>query len=362
MGKKLRFGCRHTLRAIRSSLAALSLLACNAALNLERFERDPEDAGSAPETAPDPSASTPDPSTPAPDPSASTPDASTPALDPDAPADDSASTNPEMDAAAPLPTLAAARVGSPCTSDAECTTTGPIALICFTSDSIDFPGVAARGASERRRGGPAGGYCSRTCLADGDCGSGARCLAHEGAARICFSSCDLGAPTAQCAGAAPQACVPVSDPDGGACYPLCTKDADCDRGRPCDAASGLCGDGLMRGDGRIGAPCTVATETNDCSSGLCWNPEGTGVGVCTALCRSSSGGCGTGADLEATATACLSDYVSPGAVGSCMRLCDADADCEGGYGCLLGSPIAGRLGYCLPGSFLGSVMPMNSSE
>lgn len=358
------------LYAIGGALAGLLSLTCNAVLNLDRFEREPRDAGSALEAAtpammlppdelapgaprddgrePDAVVQTPTPPEPrsdaGPDASMQTP---TPA-EPDGPSNDAGS---EPDAAAPA---RAARVGSPCASDVDCTTAAPPSLVCFTSATTDFPGIIARGGDERHRGGPAGGYCSRTCLADGECGGGARCLAHEDSARLCFATCALDASTAQCDSAAPQACVPVSDPDGAACYPLCARDADCDAGRLCDAASGLCGDALARGSGRIGAPCTVASETADCSSGLCWDPEGTGVGVCTALCRTGAGSCGAGDDAAASATACMSDFSGLGAVGSCMRLCDADADCAGDYGCLVGSPAGGRQGYCVPPTFLGS--------
>jgi hypothetical protein len=342
--RRIRFSSRgrRALTALGLSLAGFAGLACNAALNLDRFERDLVDAGNAPEAQ-----------TPSTAPETSTgPEAGTA---PEVSTSAEASTSPGdggFEAAAPMPMpTPAGRVGNPCSTDADCA--GALSLSCFDSGVADFPGIIATGASERHRGGPAGGYCSRTCLGDGDCGSAARCLVHETGARVCFATCDLQALAPQCESAAPQACVPVSNPDGGACYPLCTKDADCGAGRLCDAASGLCGDGLVRGSGGIGAACNVATETSDCSSGLCWNPEGTGVGVCTALCRAGAGGCGTGADLSASATACLSDHTSPGAIGSCMRLCDADTDCESDYVCLPDPPVVGRRGSCGPRSFLG---------
>jgi hypothetical protein len=374
---------RAALRRGVVALGGLALLACqasacNAVLNLDRFEREP-DAGrtleaATPAAAPDADAPSDDtrtepdvvvPMSTLPEPGESrdagaAPDAAVSMPTPSEPDEPRSDAGLEPDAAVSTPS---ARVGSPCASDVDCTTAAPPTLSCFASSLTDFPGIIARGGEERLRGGPAGGHCSRACLADGECGGGARCLAHEGGARLCFATCSLDASTPQCDGAAPQACVPVDDPPGAACYPLCARDADCDEGRQCDAASGLCRDGLVRGSGGIGAACTVASEATDCSSGLCWNPEDTGIGVCTALCRTGGGGCGTGDDAAASATACMSDFIGLGAVGSCMRLCDVDEDCDGGYGCLLGSPVAGREGYCVPPAFLGSqlIQPRRST-
>ena len=50
---------------------------------------------------------------------------------------------------------------------------------------------------------------------------------------------------------------------------------------------------------------------------------------------------------DSPVTLLTSDALSPGAVGSCVPLCDTDEDCErGDYVCRVGSPVAGRRGIC----------------
>lgn len=236
-------------------------------------------------------------------------------------------------------------VGAACTQDADCSQAPPFPLICVTNQANGFPGITASGSTLQPVGGPAGGYCSRACGGDGECGVGARCLNHSSGA-FCYAGCDRAQREAQCVGGGPQACAATDDGAGSACYPLCQSHEQCGAGRFCDPSSGLCVAQRREAAGGVGAPCSVTTQEDDCQSGLCLYDLGTGEGICTALCRSGETSCGAAGGEPALGSVCLSYDVSPGAVGWCAPLCDTGADCSSGAICRLGSPVAGRPGIC----------------
>jgi hypothetical protein len=238
-------------------------------------------------------------------------------------------------------------VGSACVDDADCARAEPFPLSCITSRSEIFPGITPYGSTEQPLGGPAGGYCSRTCGGEGECGPDAVCVDHGGLGAFCYALCNLTTSTPQCLSGGPQACAALSNISEGACYPLCRSDEQCGEGRSCDAATGLCEAELPQTGGGLGAPCTVDTQAADCRSGLCRYDLDTGEGICTGLCRAGEIDCGGAAGEAALGSVCISDEQSPGSVGSCVPLCDTDADCErSDYVCRVGSPVAGRRGIC----------------
>jgi hypothetical protein len=324
-------------RAAGSGAVSLCLLmACRGLVN---YERSPEgrDAGSGTQDGGSLRAI----EGPAPNESASSADAGRTAVAPE-PASE---TEPEPNPPGEPPSLPG-RVGSACVEDRDCSQAEPLPLTCITSQSESFPGVTPTGSTEQPLGGPAGGYCSRTCGGAGECGVGALCVDHSGAGAFCYAACSLTEATAQCVGGGPQACASVGNADG-ACYPMCHSHEQCGPGRFCDAASGLCVAEVQDVGGGIGAPCTLDSQAMDCRSGRCLYDLATGNGICTALCRSGEINCGAAAGEAARGSVCLSDDPSPGAVGSCVPLCDSDADCErSDYACRVGSPVAGRRGVC----------------
>ena len=337
-------------RRLWGVVASCLVTACR---SLAEFERSPAptgpDAGSELRTDEEPGAT-----------DTSAPDASSPSAgDPSG-----ATANETVPVPVPLPAnepeppstsepgVAPGRVGSACVDDADCSSAEPFPLSCITSQSELFPGITPYGSTEQPLGGPAGGYCSRTCGGEGECGLGAICVDHAGFGAFCYALCNLTEATPQCLGGGPQACAALGNISDGACYPLCRSDEQCGAGRSCDAATGLCEAELPRTGGGVGAPCTVDTQEADCRSGLCRYDLATGDGICTALCRAGEIDCGGAAGEAALGSVCISDASSPGSVGSCVPLCDADADCErSDYVCRLGSPVAGRQGICdVPGA------------
>lgn len=327
------------------AVALCLVTACRALADYDRAPvRTPPDAGSEASTEEDSAA----PETPAPEGSSAS------AGDPSSAA---ASENPPLPADAPTPasepeppnapSAPPGRVGSACVVDDDCSRAEPFPLSCITSQSESFPGITPYGSTEQPLGGPAGGYCSRTCGGEGECGPDAICVNHAGFGAFCYALCSLTDTTPQCLGGGPQACAALGNIDVGACYPLCRSDEQCGPGRACDAATGLCESDPPRGGGGLGAPCTVDTQADDCRSGLCRYDLGTGEGICTALCRAGEVDCGGAAGEASVGSVCISDALSPGAVGSCVPLCDTDEDCErGDYVCRVGSPVAGRRGIC----------------
>lgn len=252
--------------------------------------------------------------------------------------------------------LAVNVLGAACTSDAEC---GPD-LLCWSSATRSL------GPYE---GGAAHGYCTQRCASRGDCArfdpNGICSSASAAGESICLRGCLSKAPIpgeAKCLDRVDQICMSTAafgleafDPIArqlGACLPNCGSDADCDGGRFCDLASGLCVNtepfGLP-----IGSACALDT---DCEGQVCVT-HASGERACSAPCPLDSLGCGFGIDADPRGAACLAPWFNVGGfsegrqdLGLCIELCNQTSDCnQAGFVCDTSQPTpAGSAGACLP--------------
>jgi hypothetical protein len=209
---------------------------------------------------------------------------------------------------------------------------------------------------------PAGSVCH----ADGDCASGFCNIAPGWVEGVCVravanSPCPNGTvafdPTNDsytcvptCTGNAFLECPGslVCDGQAGMCYfdLLCRDEHDCAGGYICDPATSTCVTTPKTGGAATGAACT--TDAN-CAGDFCvqqtTGPVTWTGGYCSPLCEilpDLSDTCPSG-------TLCAASAV--GAIGGCLKLCDADplisrfGGCRSGYNCVAftGDP---RFGYC----------------
>jgi hypothetical protein len=258
-----------------------------------------------------------------PDARAADPDAANPNV-PDA-------ANVDVDAAPACAAPPAGTVGAPCATGAACTGTNSVCL-------------------DEGEGWPSGGYCSRACTSDADCGGGARCSSPLGDSRVCLATCCAGG---LCGGAGLtcsrrlgggsvgfDACVPGDNGagDGDACETF----GDCAPGSACsdnpfESPGGYCVTiGCTPGDDSTCAPAGDGTCIDP-------NPFDTQPAVCVDSC-SSSGECRTSqgyacAPIDIGRSACLNDHLDPGAG------CSSDGQCGSPpWDCLTGDDFPG--GYC----------------
>lgn len=243
-------------------------------------------------------------------------------------------------------------IGDHCTSDADCSAASGLRCILSSSDA------------EFRGGGPEGGYCSVPCRGSDECfaidGASACGLIDQATGSgFCIALCTLGAGDDKC-GERAQACYPTTDPELGACFPLCRSDEGCGAGRFCDPGEfGLCVDAPPPGGG-IGAPCTAPNAAAACASDICLIFPGPGgqTGFCSANCTVGSlAGCGFAPGSTAPREAACLQAQSPGGaegdLGYCFELCDVAADCtQNSWACRLfdddrGAAL-GRQGQCVP--------------
>jgi hypothetical protein len=113
-------------------------------------------------------------------------------------------------------------------------------------------------------GGPAGGYCTRDCEGDIDCGGGACLPGGEGSK--CLLRCERGKPPLmavddaldpiKCHGRPDLACKAVGGAE--ACVPTCGSDEQC-AGRACDPKTSVCVDEPSTGL-PVNAPCDPADD------------------------------------------------------------------------------------------------------
>jgi len=253
-------------------------------------------------------------------------------------------------------------VGATCQSDADCRG----GATCLRADGLGWGG----------QGGPAGGYCTFSCVTEpeDDCAAHdpwSRCvpLGPEGAPyciRTCLSK-DAEPGEAKCLNRPDLACFSAAaakveliaaERQAGICSPRCGSDSECPAGRFCHRQGGICTDVLSPG-APTGSRCELTT---DCDGQECVGRED-GVGVCSALCvLGSVSGCGYGHDSSQRDVGCVTALVAagrfsegPGDLGLCQELCDVDTDCvqnETGFVC---RPITealavflGRSGVCAP--------------
>jgi len=202
-------------------------------------------------------------------------------------------------------------IGGPCVLPGDCVGApdgfdGPI---CYT-DGTGFPG----------------GYCTmfRCSLDAQNCpGSDAVC--------VNFGGGGMGGPRTGCL----SKCTSSSDCRPGyhcatiggtqACWYGCTGDSECPDGQKCTFGDGAMVGACKTADAKAtGEACKSATE---CRGAYCISEKDYGwpKGYC------SSTGMGDGGDCDGGAGTC----VGGGGGGTCMRKCDADADCRPGYECVV---------------------------
>jgi hypothetical protein len=251
-------------------------------------------------------------------------------------------------------------VGAACGSDADCSG----GATCLTAESKGWLGA----------GGPAGGYCTFSCVETADCAlhdPWSRCVPlGPDDSLYCIRTClsqDAEPGEAKCLNRTDLACVSVAaagvaliapERQPGDCFPLCGSDEECPSGKVCHRQGGICTD-LPSPGAPVGSSCTL---TSNCDGRMC-EDRSSGVGVCTAQCvLGSLSGCGYAATSSSREVGCVTPLVSsgrfsegPGDLGLCQELCDVDADClrnTTGFACRpLNQELAaflGRSGACAP--------------
>lgn len=233
------------------------------------------------------------------------------------------------------------------------TTTTPIGATCVTDADCEGGRCMVPTVDEPVFGGGiAGGYCTRDCASDADCGASAKCLA-GGTGQTCVERCALGPAlggvgdaldAAKCHGREDVGCAPAADGDA-VCLPTCGSDSQCD-GRACNRRLGVCLAGGATGK-PDGALCTAEP---DLCQGLCLVFE-SGAAKCSRNCvlggKLDSLDCGGKLD-----GVCLHAPTGRGAGdrGFCASSCAAHDDCQNpAFWC---TPVTGvtedlvPFGYC----------------
>ena len=212
-------------------------------------------------------------------------------------------------------------LGDICGSDAEC----GAGMRCLVSDKDE----AVLG------GGPANGYCSKDCKGDSDCpGATSVCLTDQTGNGVCMRGCKIGEPALKylddpldpdkCWGRDDVACTEINMLP--MCLPLCGQDSQCDAGRKCDPALGVCVDMPTVGD-PMGVSCD---QMNDQCAGFCLGINGAPDPNFT-MC---SQGCVVGGDIQEDCgglangiCAFVPQDVGAGDFGFCTRSCKVQSDC-----------------------------------
>jgi hypothetical protein len=190
-----------------------------------------------------------------------------------------------------------------------------------------------------------GGYCTRRCIVDGDCGSGAECAIGLGllgeAENICMATCTGAGSQGSCRSG--YRCVDVyGDGSQVVCMPPVVI---FDAGTP--AATGL-----------EGSSCSSDAACMPPNTGFCnMSSAGFPMGSCSADCSMGDntfcGSTGT-CNLERVTAA---DGLGDLALGRCYELCNSLADggsggsgaaCRTGYFCSPYSGTFGGVGFCKP--------------
>jgi hypothetical protein len=260
------------------------------------------------------------------------------------------------------------KLGAACEKDADCEDPDDPDLICIKPDATVFDGR-----------GPANGLCSKECNPDNgnadcqDVDDQAACLYYGDDAEVpwfCFESCeqnDTETPTPElnpdrCHGRADAACL-HSDP--AACIPLCRSDDDCGGGLHCNLSwegFGTCQEDPVEGDPK-GEDCDPLDDPTTCQGYCQWWAEDVPA-QCSEVCTIGvPGACGATVG-EANDFACLGSFegggVGSGDFGSCIPLCNCDADCKAeGFGCWEFGPTDsfGARGQCFPMEYLTTSIP-----
>jgi hypothetical protein len=236
-------------------------------------------------------------------------------------------------------------VGAACAKDQDC---GGL-LSCLGPDRDD-PSFG---------GGPAGGFCSRSCGTNEDCpGTNGVCLKDgDSATGSCTIACTIGPQLARdyehpldpdkCHGRQNVRCEKVKSL-GAVCLPTCGSDAECGRARVCDPNRAMCVSTKSVGL-PTGAVCDASTKPTTCA-GRCVSFDA-GSASCSSPCvlgGSSPTSLDCGGPTEGLC-AFSPDDNGPGDVGYCTRSCRAHNECTSpGFWCFSVSGLTEEVGngYC----------------
>ena len=238
------------------------------------------------------------------------------------------------------------------TADGGVLPVGDLGKGCATSsDCTGGLTCAAPGSNVFGGGGPANGFCTKSC-ADVDAGDvcgalNAVCVnmsSDANPALFCMPTCTFGSMdrATKCRGRDDVACARLQDSAGGTldvCVPLCGTDADCPSGRSCDKNNGMCTTTPKTGSS-LGTACLQAGDggTDSCA-GFCLPIGSGGTTVTARFCSQACvfgapNACNLAAGSMSLAPAgshggCLytATGATPGDVGFCTQECDTAADC-----------------------------------
>jgi hypothetical protein len=249
------------------------------------------------------------------------------------------------------------------------TTAGPCAVDSDCASGLTC--IAATDTSSLFGGGPAHGYCSKSCMANADCkgGNGTCKLESAGGPGACVLSCTLGPSllafnnpisSSPCVGRDDLACQAL-DASGKVfgCLPLCAQDSQCPSGLHCDPNTAVCVEKPATGD-PTGTACDPTASASTCA-GFCLGITGGDDGTISAC----SSPCVIGGDSPYLSTpSCggltkgLCAFVEPedgaGDLGYCTAACVTQSDCQ--FPVFSCSPISGLTGvdggvpngFCFP--------------
>jgi hypothetical protein len=217
-------------------------------------------------------------------------------------------------------------LGAQCSDDTMC----GMALKCIKDSDTD----------KTFGGGPAGGYCTKTCTTDTDCpGNGSACLTPaKGADGVCVLTCDIGPALMylndaldpnKCLGRDDLRCFPLSNATSG-CMPTCGGDAQCPAGRVCDPRTAVCVDTPNMGKPE-GSKCNQMAAMPECA-GVCVSFGGS-ITQCTSPCvlggdpsdPSNTPNCG---GIEKGLCAYSPQGNGAGDYGFCAPSCGKQDECE----------------------------------
>jgi hypothetical protein len=224
-------------------------------------------------------------------------------------------------------------LGESCKNDSDC---GGVGLTC-TLPTANDPVFG---------GGPANGYCTKSCSKDGDCPSGGVCLQdHAGSHGTCVLTCKQG-PTlvhlndpitdmSKCNARVDVACTEIA-PGRFACIPLCGADSQCPMGMHCDPRAATCV-GTPHAGLANGKACDPQAATDPCAGTCTTLPSGAeNVSICSQPCV--LGVDPANAPTPTLWTACgglqnglcafLVQREGAGDSGTCANACSKQDDCD----------------------------------
>ena len=215
-------------------------------------------------------------------------------------------------------------LGQACTADADCG--GDLKCSLSTADDAVFAG------------GPAGGYCTKSCQSASDCPSNGSCLsATDMGPKQCLLNCAIGPDLMylddpldpnKCQGREDLRCVSLSNTDA-VCLPTCGEDAQCEGGRVCDPRLSVCVDAAKVSTGdALGSKCDSMAMDPTCA-GTCISFTGSNLSMCTQACA-------LGGELDSTDCGGLAKGLcvfSPSGFGAgdqgfCTNACTKHDECQ----------------------------------